>query len=80
MCGLKLIFSKVFMNRISAELPLSTRTFPVTHPAIFTSVTMASLWSVDFNLKSFPVNVIGTLAQFGRVAGPSLMIVFTNLK
>jgi hypothetical protein len=50
------------MNKISVELPLSTKTFPMTHPAMFTSMTMASWWSVDFNLKSCSGNVIGTLA------------------
>jgi hypothetical protein len=52
----------------------------MTHPAMFTSMTMASLWFVDFNLKSSSVNVIGTLAHSGHAAGPSLMIVFTDLK
>jgi hypothetical protein len=52
----------------------------MTHPAMFTSMTMASLWFVDFNLKSSCVNVIGTLAHSGHAAGPSLMIVFTELK
>jgi hypothetical protein len=65
---------------MSAELPLSTRTFPMTHPAMFTSMTIASLWFVYFNLKSSYVNVIGTLAHSGRAVGPSLMTVFTNLK
>jgi NADH:ubiquinone oxidoreductase subunit B-like Fe-S oxidoreductase len=63
-------------NKISGELPLSTRIFPMTHPAMFTSMTMASLWFMDFNLKSCYVNVIDTLAHSGRAAGPSLMIVF----
>jgi hypothetical protein len=34
----------------------------MTQPAMFTSISMASLWFVDFNLKSSSVNVIGTLA------------------
>jgi hypothetical protein len=54
-------FSKVFKNKMSVELPLSTKIFPMTHPAIFTSMIMASLWFVDFNLKSSSVKVIGTL-------------------
>jgi hypothetical protein len=65
---------------MSAELQLSTKIFPITHPAIFTSMTMASLWLVDFNLKSSSVKVIGTLAHSGHAAGPSLMMVFTDLK
>jgi hypothetical protein len=65
---------------MSTELPFSTRIFPMTHPAMFTSMTMASLWFADFNLKSSSVNVIGTLAHYGRTTGPSLMIVFTELK
>jgi hypothetical protein len=52
----------------------------MTHPAMFTLMTMASLWSVDFNLKSCSVNDIGTLAHSGHAAGPSLMIVFTYMK
>jgi hypothetical protein len=32
------------MNKMSVELPLSTRILPITHPAMFTSMTMASLW------------------------------------
>jgi hypothetical protein len=80
MCWLRFIFSKVFKNRMSVELPLSTKIFPMTYPDIFTSMTMASLWFTDFNLKSSSVKVIGTLAHFGRAAGPSLMIVFTDLK
>jgi hypothetical protein len=43
-------------------------------------MTMASLWFVDYNLKSCSVKVIGTLAHSGRAAGPSLMNVFTDLK
>jgi hypothetical protein len=43
MCWLRFIFSKVFKNKMSVELPLSTRTFPMIHPAMFTSMTMASL-------------------------------------
>jgi hypothetical protein len=68
------------MNKISAELPLSTRILPITHPAMFTSMIMASLWFVDLSLKSCSVKVIGTLAHFGRAAGPSLIMVFTDLK
>jgi hypothetical protein len=68
------------MNKMSAELPLSTRILPITHPAMFTSMTMASFWFVDLSLKSCLVKVIGTLAHSGRAAGPSLMIVFTDLK
>jgi hypothetical protein len=52
----------------------------MTHLAMFTSMTMASLWFVDFSLKSSYVNVIGTLDHSGRVAGPSFMIVSTDLK
>jgi hypothetical protein len=52
----------------------------MTHPAMLTLMTKASLWFVDFNLKSSSVNVIDTLAHFGHAAGPSLMIVFTDLK
>jgi hypothetical protein len=44
-------FLKVFKNKMSAELPLSTKIFPMTHPAIFTSMTMASLWFME-HLKS----------------------------
>jgi hypothetical protein len=40
----------------------------MTHPAMFTSMTMASLWFVDFIFKSSSVNVIGTLAHSGRAA------------
>jgi hypothetical protein len=80
MSGLKLIFLKVSMNRIFAELPLFTKTFPITHPAMLPSMTMASLWSVHFNLKSHLANVISTLAHSGRAARPSLMTVFTDLK
>jgi hypothetical protein len=47
---------------------------------MFTSITMASLWFVDLSLKSSSVNVIGTLAHYGRAAGPSFMIVLTDLK
>jgi hypothetical protein len=47
---------------------------------MFTSMTMASLWFVDFNLKSSSVNVMDTLAYSGHAVGPSLMIVFTYLK
>jgi hypothetical protein len=47
---------------------------------VFTSMTMASLWFVGFNLKSSSVNIISTLAHYGRAARPSLMIVFTDLK
>jgi hypothetical protein len=47
------------------------------HPAMFTSMTMASLWITDFRLKSSSLKVIGTLAHSGRAAGPSLMMVFT---
>jgi hypothetical protein len=65
---------------MSVELPLSTRIFPIIHLAMFTSMTMASLWFVNFNLKSSSVNVMGTFAHSGRAAGPSLMIVFTDLK
>jgi hypothetical protein len=43
-------------------------------------MTMASLWFMDFNLKSSSVKVIGTLAHSGRAAGPWLMMVFTDLK
>jgi hypothetical protein len=68
------------MNKISVELPLSTRAFLMTHPDVFTSITMASLWFVDFNLKSCSVKVIGTLAHSSRATGPSLMTVFTDLK
>jgi hypothetical protein len=52
----------------------------MTHPTMFTSMTMASLWFVDLILKSSSVNVIDTLAHSGRAAGPSFMIVFTELK
>jgi hypothetical protein len=65
---------------MSAELPLSTKTFLITHPAMFTLMTMASLWFVDFNKKSSLVIIIGTLAHSGRAVGPSLMTVFTYLK
>jgi hypothetical protein len=47
---------------------------------MFTSMTMASLWFVDFNLKSSSVNVISTLSHSGHATGPSLMIVFIDLK
>jgi hypothetical protein len=47
---------------------------------MFTSMTIALLWFVDFNLKSSSVNVMGTLAHSGRAAGPSLMMVFTDPK
>jgi hypothetical protein len=47
---------------------------------MFTLMTMASLWFVDFNLKSSSVKVISTLAHYGHTAGPSLMMVFTDLK
>jgi hypothetical protein len=51
---------------MSVELSLSTKIYLITHPAIFTSMTMASLWFVDFNLKSSSVKVIGTLAFWSR--------------
>jgi hypothetical protein len=35
---------------------------------------------LDLSLKSSSVNVIGTLAHSGHAAGPSFMIVFTDLK
>jgi hypothetical protein len=35
---------------------------------------------VDFSLKSSLGKVIDTLAYCGRAAGPSLMMVFTDLK
>jgi hypothetical protein len=40
------------------------------------------LWScaVCSSLKSSSVKVIGTFAHSGRAAGPSLMMVFTDLK
>jgi hypothetical protein len=41
--ALRFIFSKVFKNRMSAELSLSTKIFLITHPAMFTSITMTSL-------------------------------------
>jgi hypothetical protein len=47
---------------------------------MFTLMTMVSLSIADFNLKSSLVKVIGTLAYSGRAAGPSLMMVFTDLK
>jgi hypothetical protein len=65
---------------MSDELPLSTTMLPITHPAMFTSMTMASLWFIDLSLKYCLVKVIGTLAHFGHVAGPSLIIVFTDVK
>jgi hypothetical protein len=43
-------------------------------------MTMASLWFVGFNLKSSSVKVIGTLTHSSHGAGPSLMMVFTDLK
>jgi hypothetical protein len=43
-------------------------------------MTMVTLWFTDFNLKSSSMNVIGTLAHSGRASGPSLMIVFMDLK
>jgi hypothetical protein len=65
---------------MSAELPLFNKIFLKTYPDIFTLMTMASLWFVDFNLKSSSVNVISTLAHSGHAAAPSLMMVFTDLK
>jgi hypothetical protein len=53
---------------MSAKLPLSSKIFPITHPAMFTLMTMASLWFVDFNLKSSSVKVISTLAHSGHIA------------
>jgi hypothetical protein len=50
------------------------------HPAMFTSMTMASLRIADFSLKSSSMKVIGTLAHSGRAARQSLMMVFTDLK
>jgi hypothetical protein len=36
------ILPKVLEKMISAELPVSTRIFPIVHPWIFASITMAS--------------------------------------
>jgi hypothetical protein len=43
-------------------------------------MTMASLCFVDFSLKSSSVKVIGTLPHSGHAVGPSLMMVFKDLK
>jgi hypothetical protein len=37
---LRFIFLKFFKNKMFAELPLSTRTFPMIQPAMFTLMTM----------------------------------------
>jgi hypothetical protein len=66
---------EVFQEQDIFRTSIITRIFPMTHPTMFTLMTMASLWFVDFSLKSSSVNAIGTLAHSGRAAGPSLLIV-----
>jgi hypothetical protein len=39
---LMFILSKVLKKMISAELPISTRIFPIVHPWMFASITRAS--------------------------------------
>jgi hypothetical protein len=65
---------------ISAELPLSIKTFPIIHPSTLTLTTIASLWETDFSLKSSSVKVIGTFAHSSHAVGPSSMITLIYLQ